>query len=114
MSALPVFAPAAPGRPFAFVPKDAETLLKRLPQTVRVSRASRLEVRPAPEMVSCGIEAIDVLTGGLPRGCLAEVCGSASSGRTSLLLAALSAATRRQEVCVLVDAGDAFDPLSAR
>jgi recombination protein RecA len=114
MSALPVFAAAAPGRPFAFVHKDAETLLKRLPQTVRVSPASRLEVRPTPKMVSCGIEVIDTLTGGLPRGCLTEVCGPASSGRTSLLLAALSAATRRQEVCVLVDAGDAFDPVSAR
>lgn len=117
MSALPGFTLAATGRPFAFAPKEgADALLKRLPQAAhlaRVTPASRLEVRSAPEMVSCGIQELDALTGGLPRGCLTEVCGPASSGRTSLLLAALSAATRREEVCVLVDASDAFDPLSA-
>src|SRR5271157_669226 len=75
--------------------------------------ASRLEIRPAPEMVSSGVSAIDALTGGLPRGCLTEICGPASSGRTTLLLAALAAATRRGECCVLVDASDALDPQSA-
>jgi hypothetical protein len=45
-----------------------------------VAPASRLAVRPAPEMVSSGIAAMDVLTGGLPRGCLTEICGPASSG----------------------------------
>jgi hypothetical protein len=75
--------------------------------------ASHLEVRPAPEMVSSGIPAIDALTGGLPRGCLTEICGHASSGRTTLLLSALAAATRRGEFCVVVDASDALDPHSA-
>jgi hypothetical protein len=75
--------------------------------------ASRLAVRPAPEMVSSGIAEIDALAGGLPRGCLTEIFGPASSGRTTLLLAALTAATRRGEVCAVVDASDAFDPLSA-
>ncbi|HXZ39553.1 MAG TPA: hypothetical protein VEG68_02355 [Terriglobales bacterium] len=75
--------------------------------------ASRLEVRPAPELVSSGIRELDALTGGLPRGCLTEVCGAASSGRTSLLLAVLGSATQRQETCALVDASDAFDPASA-
>jgi glycosyltransferase involved in cell wall biosynthesis len=37
----------------------------------------------------------------------------ASSGRTSLLVAILAAATAREEVCALVDAEDAFDPVSA-
>jgi len=78
-----------------------------------VTPASRLEVRPAPEMVSSGIPQIDDLTGGLPRGCLTELCGSASSGRTSVLLAALAAATQRQDLCALVDVSDALDPLSA-
>src|SRR5271157_6454096 len=75
--------------------------------------ASRLEIRPAPEMVSSGVSAIDALTGGLPRGCLTEICGPASSGRTTVLLAALAAATRRGEFCAVVDAGDALDPQSA-
>jgi len=74
--------------------------------------ASRLEI-PAPEMVSSGIPAIDALTGGLPRGCLTEICGPASSGRTTLLLSALAAATRRGEFCVVIDASDALDPHSA-
>jgi hypothetical protein len=78
-----------------------------------VTPASRLEVRPATEMVSSGIAAMDALTGGLPRGCLTEICGPASSGRTTLLLSALSAATRRGEFCAIVDAGDALDPHSA-
>ena len=64
-------------------------------------------------MVSSGIPALDTLTGGLPRGCLTEICGPASSGRTTVLLAAVAAATRRGEFCALIDASDALDPLSA-
>ena len=78
-----------------------------------ITSASHLAVRPAPEMLSSGIAAINALTGGWPRGCLTEICGPASSGRTTLLLAALAAATRRGEFCVLVDASDALDPRSA-
>jgi recA bacterial DNA recombination protein len=80
------------------------------PKLAHITPASRLEIRPAPEMVSSGVPAIDALTGGLPRGCLTEICGPASSGRTTLLLAALAAATRRGEFCVVVDASDALDP----
>jgi len=64
-------------------------------------------------MASSGISALDALTGGLPRGCLTEICGPASSGRTTVLLAALAAATNRREFCVVVDASDALDPHSA-
>ncbi len=78
-----------------------------------VTSASHLAERPAPEMLSSGIAAINALTGGWPRGCLTEICGPASSGRTTVLLAALAAATRRGEFCVLVDASDALDPRSA-
>ena len=78
-----------------------------------VTSAARLEVRPALEMVASGVAAIDAFAGGLPRGCLSEVFGAASSGRTSVLLAALAAATRRQEACALVDVSDVFDPVSA-
>ena len=77
-----------------------------------ITPASRLEIRPAPEMVSTGISALDALTGGLPRGCLTEICGPASSGRTTVLLAALAAATQRGEFCAVIDASDALDPHS--
>jgi hypothetical protein len=78
-----------------------------------IAPASRLEVRPAPETASSGIPQIDALTGGLPRGCLTEICGPESSGHTTMMVAALAAATRRQETCALIDASDSFDPLSA-
>jgi len=63
-------------------------------------------------MATSGIPALDALSGGLPRGCLTEVYGPASSGRTSVMLAALAAATRRGEYCALIDASDALDPHS--
>jgi hypothetical protein len=63
-------------------------------------------------MVSSGAAALDVLTGGLPRGGLTEITGPVSGGRSSLLLAALAAATQRQEACALVDTNNAFDPSS--
>jgi hypothetical protein len=88
------------------------SLLSADPRFAHITPASHLTIRPAPEMVSSGISALDILTGGLPRGCITEICGPASSGRTSVLLAALSAATRRGECCALIDATDALDPHS--
>ena len=133
MSSAVVSTSAAQGRPFAFDEEDVAELCPpsgaelfteaRPPQRVvsafqdarlaGVTPASRLAVRPTPEMVPSGIAAMDALTGGLPRGCLTEICGPASSGRTTLLLAALAAATRRGEFCAVVDASDALDPQSA-
>ncbi|MGA9389068.1 MAG: hypothetical protein WBV69_01355 [Candidatus Sulfotelmatobacter sp.] len=82
------------------------------PRLANVTPASRLAVRPAPEMVTSGITEMDALTGGLPRGCLTEICGPASSGRSTLMLSALAAATRRGEYCAVVDANDSLDPQS--
>jgi recombination protein RecA len=130
MSASPIFSSAAIGRPFIFSPPSSprataeKTAIKKttaeilaqvgaIPKLAAVVPASRLDVRPAPEMVSSGIPQLDSLTGGLARGGLTEICGSASSGRTSVLLFALARATQRGEVCALVDASDAFDPASA-
>ena len=142
MSTQPVFSGAAMRRHFLFSPgqaipvspartalpaipfsSDVDSLpkksslvyqhLARTPQLAAVTPAGRLEARSAPELVSVGIPEVDALSGGLPRGCLTEICGPASSGRTSLMLAALAAATQRQEVCALVDPCDALDPQSA-
>jgi hypothetical protein len=71
------------------------------------------QARPAPTTVRSGVGAVDLLTGGLPRGCLTEIYGPASSGRTTLLLAAMAETTARDEVCAIVDVADAFDPASA-
>lgn len=71
------------------------------------------QARPVPETVRTGVSELDAVTGGLPRGCLTEIFGPTSSGRTSLLISILAAATEREESCALVDAEDSFDPSSA-
>lgn len=61
-----------------------------------------------------GVADLDArLGGGLPRGQLSELTGPRSSGRTSLLLDALAAATARGELVALVDALDMLDVASA-
>jgi recombination protein RecA len=114
MSAYPVVELAASSRPFVFA---VDPLLKKLgavPKLAQVTPASRLHACPAPEMATSGIPALDALIGGWPRGCLSEICGPASSGRTGILLAALAASTQKGEVCALVDAGDTLHPASAK
>src|SRR5450755_788110 len=66
-----------------------------------------------PEVCPTGLAGVDAMAGGLPQGCLTEIYGPASSGRTSLMLAALAQSTARENFCALVDASDAFDPASA-
>jgi hypothetical protein len=44
---------------------------------------------------------------------MTEVCGAPCSGRTSFLLSALASRTADGEACVLVDARDSFEPLTA-
>ena len=103
-----------PRPPSSATPGSA--LLERLaaiPRLAEVKPASQLEIRPAPELAGSGIPELDALTGGLPRGCLSEICGPPSSGRTSVLLSALGSATKRGEFCALIDASDAFHPDSA-
>lgn len=50
----------------------------------------------------------------LQKGEITEIVGGLSSGRTSLLLAALATATRQGGVAALVDAEDSFDVASAQ
>ncbi len=64
--------------------------------------------------VATGVAAIDaILGGGLPRGQLSEIHGPPSSGRTAVLVAALSALTSSAALVALVDPLDRFDPGSA-
>src|SRR4051812_6657478 len=61
-----------------------------------------------------GIATLDTaLGGGLRRGHLSEIAGAASSGRTTVMVQALAAATARGEAVALVDACDTFEPRSA-
>lgn len=61
------------------------------------------------------VPALDrLLAGGLPRGQLVELVGSRTSGRFSMLLSVLAAATSVGEAAALVDLGDGLDPAAAR
>jgi hypothetical protein len=53
------------------------------------------------------------LRGGLPRGQLSEIAGPRSSGRTTLLLQMMAAATARGDIAALVDTFDRLDVASA-
>ena len=72
-----------------------------------------LQRRSAVELQPSGVAELDsVLGGGFPRGSLVELCGPASSGRTSLAFSLLAMVTERQEACAFVDVSDSLDPLS--
>jgi len=57
---------------------------------------------------------LDQQTGGIPRGCLTEICGPTSSGRTTVLLSVMREMTQQGECCALIDCGNAFNPFSAQ
>lgn len=73
----------------------------------------KLHERLMPEFLPSGIAGFDAAFGGIPRGCVTDVFGQVSSGRTSLLHSLMAEATAREEFCALVDASDVFDPASA-
>lgn len=65
---------------------------------------------PEEEVFATATPLDGLLGGGLRRGTLVELVGWGSSGRFSLALGALAAATLRGEAAALVDLGDALDP----
>ncbi len=81
----------------------------QLPGTVRFGSVPTEPIR----RIETGIPALDaVLGGGLPRGCLSEIVGAASTGRTAFVGSLLAATTRRGEVTAVVDLPDALHPES--
>ena len=98
---------------------DLESLLraKRLDRTL--TSALPLVSSPCgphddPAVAATDLPPLDArLEGGFPRGQLSELVGPRSSGRTSLLLRTLAAATARGELVALVDALDRLDVASA-
>jgi hypothetical protein len=94
---------------------DLESLLRarRLDQTLTTAL-------PAPQPdheYACGPTGVPPLDrclgGGFPRGQLSEIVGARSSGRASVLLSMIAAATGRGELAALVDVLDMFDVASA-
>ncbi len=107
--------------PFA---AEASPAVRRLRSSLPAALRSRLrsarelerELRQtaAEGAFPTAVPALDrLLDGGLPRGQLVELIGSRSSGRFSLLLAALAAVTSVGEAAALIDLGDGLDPEAA-
>jgi hypothetical protein len=77
-----------------------------------LARRRSEEDRPPP--LPTAVPELDrLLEGGLARGRLVELVGERSSGRFSLILALLAAATQAGEAAALVDLGDGLDPAGA-
>src|SRR4051812_16146809 len=94
---------------------DLESLLraKKLDRTL-TSTLSSQPLRDPLAIAATGVGAVDgQLAGGFPRGQVSELVGPRSSGRTSLLLRMIAAATRRGELVALIDALDTLDVESA-
>ncbi|MDE3155117.1 MAG: hypothetical protein KGN76_08435, partial [Acidobacteriota bacterium] len=92
---------------------DLESLLqtRRLDHTLTSARPAA--PARADACLPTGLAALDArMGGGLPRGQLSELVGPESSGRTSVLLRLLAAATQSGVPAALVDGLDRFDPAS--
>jgi recombination protein RecA len=94
---------------------DLESLLRtrQLDRTLTTTLAP-VDPRDTFALAPSNIPGLDAgLGGGFPRGQLSELVGPRSSGRTSLLLHLLAAATARGELTALVDTLDMLDVESA-
>jgi hypothetical protein len=80
----------------------------------RVPAALSLKIKQSPDLFATGIAEIDrVLGGGIPRGSITEISGTASTGKTSFALAAVAAITQTGAACAWVDVNDSLSPESA-
>jgi RecA/RadA recombinase len=77
-------------------------------------RRSRGALWPSFAPALEGIPELDnLLGGGIPRGGITEITGSATTGRTSVALSLLAQLTRKGGACAWVDVQDALDPETA-
>ena len=95
---------------------DLESLLRtrQLDRTLTTALPPPVDSRDEYVIAPTGITALDArLGGGFPRGQLSELVGPRSSGRTSVVLQMIAAATSRGELVALVDVLDMLDVESA-
>ena len=111
----------------AFLRDAPEELARRL--TSAADLLERARAAPAGSTLPTAVPALEgLLPGGLPRGEMVEICSFPggvsippdpprrllhSTGRFSLALSLLAAATEAGEAAALVDLGDHFDPQAA-
>ena len=80
----------------------------------RVPAALTLKIKHAPAVFATGISAVDEILGvGIPRGCITEVSGAASTGKTSFALSTIASITQLGNACAWVDVSDALSPEAA-
>ncbi len=86
---------------------------KKLDRTLTTAMPA-LDRSDPSALAPTGVAAFDAcLAGGVPRGQLSEIAGPCSSGRTTVLLHLVAAATRRGEIAAIVDTCDRLDVASA-
>lgn len=116
-------------RPYGYSSPQGEDKAKMLARSTRESLVAALAVKhldrtlttalPSDQYDETAVGATGLtdwdgpLGGGFPRGHVSEIVGPNSSGRTSVLLQMLAAATARGELVAVVDALDRLDPESA-
>ena len=98
---------------------NARALLESALRERNLDRTLTTALPPLERTDSSALAPMDVavvdacLHGGLPRGQLSELTGPCSSGRMTLLLQLMAAATRRGEIAAFVDTCDRLDVASA-
>ena len=93
-------------------PRLVAELNANLPGAVR--RGDATLAHGHRERLATGFAALDaVLDGGLPRGQLTELVGTASTGLTSVVHRLLGHVTGQGQVAAWIDGPDTFDPASA-
>ena len=91
-----------------------ESLLRARKLDVTLTTDPGWAAVPPDRLAPVGCAALDrELGGGLRRGHLSEIVGPMSSGRSTVMMRALAAATARGEAAAVVDTCDTFDPISA-
>lgn len=96
------------------LPLNATNTLPLINKQTAWQRASELAlIHSEPKFSALALPAISLLPQGLSRGSIAEIIGPRSSGRTASLLHILAQATRRGEICAVVDVHNSFHPASA-
>ena len=94
--------------------ESLESLLRARKLDVTLTTAAPWSETPHERLAPTGCADLDAaLGGGLRRGHLSEIGGAPSSGRLTLAVTLLAAATARGEAAALVDTCDTFDPPSA-
>jgi RecA/RadA recombinase len=105
---------AAEGEEKANMRAALESLLRARKLDVTLIDAPDGCAAPPERHAAAGSVGLDAaLGGGFRRGHLSEIVGVPSSGRTSLVVQGMAAATARGEAVALVDTCDTFDPASA-